>query len=281
MNERIGGEQDGMLRVVLANEALKTARRPAFWVLIGVFAGCIAFVAVVSELLARADGVRLVSRSWTVVPAGAAAVGPICAGLALALLFVPEFKWRTARQNVIDGVSKDSFFAGKLLLVPALIVAFLALAWALGAAAALIFPPPDGLQAPALADLQAWTGLALAMGVWAGAAFLLAAVLRAGGATVGVLLGYFVVEGVAASLGKATAAMRGLEFLFTALDYLPGRVSEALGGYRLHYGSTAPVEWNGVVFGEPPGFWPLAGIACAYVAAFVALAYANFRRRDL
>ena len=49
----------------------------------------------------------------------------IFSGLTVMLLATPEFNWRTARQNVIDGLSKSQWFWGKSLLLPVVALAFL------------------------------------------------------------------------------------------------------------------------------------------------------------
>ncbi|MBK9980304.1 MAG: hypothetical protein IPP20_20760 [Gemmatimonadetes bacterium] len=40
------------------------------------------------------------------------------ASIVLILLVSSEFTWRTSRQNVIDGLSKEEFFGAKLFLLP-------------------------------------------------------------------------------------------------------------------------------------------------------------------
>lgn len=284
MKDGSAGGRGSKLRlagVLLRNETLKARKRPAFWVLAGIFAGGVALVSVASAMILAAEGVDVVRRGWTAVPPAAPTLGALCLGLAVALLFAAEFKWRTARQNVIDGLSTDGFFAGKLLLWALLAAAVLALAWTLGALAMLAVPPPGESHAPSLADLQAWAGFALAMGVWGGAAFFLAAVVRSGGPAVALLLGYFFTESIAAAVARALAVLRGWETGAAVIDYLPGQVADRLGDTLLHYGGTAPPEVAELLPVSPPGFWPLAAAACVYAGTFAVLAYLNFRSRDL
>ena len=64
-------------------------------------------------------------------------VGFIFAAVLVILLVAAEFGWRTARQNVIDGLSKTQWFAAKVLLLPLLTALFLALRVLVGGTLAL------------------------------------------------------------------------------------------------------------------------------------------------
>jgi hypothetical protein len=56
----------------------------------------------------------------------AAGLGSLFTGVLMILLFAPEFSWRTARQNVIDGLSKERFYAGKVILLARLVLILMA-----------------------------------------------------------------------------------------------------------------------------------------------------------
>ncbi len=277
--------RSGLAGILFRNEALKARKRPAFWVLTGLL---MVFVAVATVATGRFSPVEMGWKTgWTMVPMGAN-MGSMCFALAVALLFAPEFKWRTGRQGVIDGLAKESFFAGKLLLSAVLALWFAGLAWAAGAAGLLAFPPTGEMTASTVADLKAWAGMGLGMAVWGGSAFCLAALTRGGAATVGILLGYYVVEGIAASIGMFWAAMKGYDWLAKAIGYLPGRVAEGLSSRELYYASPLPADAG--LLAESPGFALLAesrsfallaGAAAAYSLAFVAISFVNFRKRDL
>ena len=64
-------------------------------------------------------------------------VGFIFSSVLVILLVAAEFGWRTARQNVIDGLSKTQWFSAKLLLLPFLTALFLALRVVVGGTLAL------------------------------------------------------------------------------------------------------------------------------------------------
>lgn len=278
------GRTRSLARILARSEALKARKRLAVWILFGIYAGAVALTTILIAKLPGFDELPLVTaRGWTRIPVSAPSIGALCLGVGLALLVAPEFRWRTARQNVIDGLSKSEFFAGKLLLWAGLVAAALAVAWALGAASMLALPPEDGPVAPTRADLKAWTGFALALGVWGGAAFLLASVVRSGGPAVGVLLGFFFLESMGAVAARAIATMRGWDFALSVVDYSPGVVADTLGAPWLYYDSLALMSamQRATAGRSDASFEALAVAALAYIAAFAALSYANFRKRDL
>lgn len=279
------GRTARLARTLVRSEALKTRKRLAVWILLGIYVAAIAIVAILSATTPVASGIsHLAARGWTRVPLAAPPMGNLCLGIGLALLVAAEFKWRTARQNVIDGLSKGEFFVGKLMLWAGLVAALLVAACVTGAASLLAFPPENGAVAPTAADLKAWVGLALSMGVWGGAAFFLASVVRAGGPAVGTLLGFFLLEGLARGVARTVATIKDWDFAHVVLDYSPGHVADLLGNPDLYY--DAPTLMSAMqnpfeAFGSRPSFEAMAVAALAYVAAFAALAYANFRKRDL
>lgn len=278
------GRTRSLVGILARNEALKARKRLATWILFGIYAATVVLMTIITvKLSADAEIPLTTARGWTRIPLSAPAMGALCLGIGLALLVAAEFKWRTARQNVIDGLSKGEFFAGKLLLWAGLMAATLAAAWILGAASMLVLPPEDGPAAPTIADLKAWTGFALVLGIWGGAAFLLASVVRAGGPAVGILLGFFFLDSIGASVARMVATMRDWDFALAAINYSPGAVSDLLGSPGLYYDSltvmTAMQEIGRA--GSDPSFGALAAAALAYIAAFAALSYANFRKRDL
>lgn len=278
------GRTRNLVGILARNEALKARKRLAVWILFGIYAATIVLMTIITvKMPADAEIPLTTARGWTRIPLSAPAMGALCLGIGLALLVAAEFKWRTARQNVIDGLSKGEFFAGKLLLWAGLVAATLAAAWALGAASMLALPPEDGPAAPSVADLKAWTGFALALGIWGGAAFLLASVVRAGGPAVGILLGFFFLENIGASVARFVATMRDWDFALSAINYSPGAVSDLLGSPGLYYDSLTVMTAMQEIGrgGSDPSFGALAAAALAYIAAFAALSYANFRKRDL
>jgi hypothetical protein len=124
---------------LLGIEFIKTVKRRAFWVALA-FLALICGVTIVSNLMQgrRGMGAPFVPPySWAMT---VAEVGPMPAfflAITIVMLVTSEFTWRTARQNVIDGLSKEQFFAAKWLLVIMVAVVFIATPFAIATGTAL------------------------------------------------------------------------------------------------------------------------------------------------
>ena len=278
-----GGLRLGIFGVLIRIEALKTTRRLAFWVTAGIFA---AFNAIFA-----ANGVLNAVRSphpsfslpnaWPDILQVPANIGPFFLGVTIILLFAPEFSWRTARQNVIDGLSKERFYAGKLILLAILVVLFFLLPIAIGGAAALVSPGESGWPIIRLGDFNYMLACGLGLLLWGSGAFMLAALLRSSGAAMGILFVYLLVEKILSQV-LADAS----EALHSALAFLPAKVFEELADRRLHYPEMLAREnamraEQGRPLLEFHDFELLAGAALAYSAVFLLTAFVSMRRRDL
>lgn len=127
------------LATLVRIELIKTLHRRAFWVALA-FLALISTVMAVSELR---DG-RSGSGAPFVPPftwaQAASEMGPMPGfflALTLAMLITSEFSWRTARQNVIDGLSKEQFFVAKWLMTLMVGLAFMAVAFGMTTATGL------------------------------------------------------------------------------------------------------------------------------------------------
>ena len=278
-----GGLRLGIFGVLIRIEALKTTRRLAFWVTAGIFAAVNAIFA--------ANGVRNAIQSphpslslpdaWPELLQVPANIGPFFLGVTMILLFAPEFSWRTARQNVIDGLSKERFYAGKLILLAILVGLFLVLPIAIGGAAALVSPGESGWPLIRLSDFNYMLACGLGLLLWGSGAFMLAALLRSSGPAMGILFVYLLVEKILSQvLAEASEA------LHSALSFLPAKVFESLADRRLHYPEMLEREnamraEQGRPLLEFHDFEQLAGVALACSAVFLAAAFVSMRRRDL
>ena len=279
----VGGLRPGMLGVLIRIEALKTTRRLGFWVTAGIFAAVNAiFVAnsVANAIRSPHPGFSL-PEAWSKILQVPANIGPFFLGVTMILLFAPEFSWRTARQNVIDGLSKERFYAGKLILLAVLTALFLALPIVIGGAGALVSPVESGSPLIGPGDFSYMLACGLGMLLWGSGAFMLAALLRSSGAAMGILFVYLLVEKILSQvLAEASQA------LHSALVFLPAKVFESLADGRLHYPEMLEREnamraEQGLPLVEFHDFELLAGVALAYSAVFLAAAFLSMRRRDL
>lgn len=103
-------------------EFIKTTRRAAFWVTAGIYT--LFAVLVLSFLVFAAQAVNVNNQEVLLrLPEGWSGLiglfkwfSTIYVPVTITLLVASEFTYRTARQNVIDGLSKEEFFLSKLFL---------------------------------------------------------------------------------------------------------------------------------------------------------------------
>jgi len=273
-----------ILRVLLRIEWLKALKRRAFWVAVAAFAAFTALPAIERVRNARSDpnaGFAL-PESWPDILGTAAGVGPLFIGVLMILLVAPEFTWRTARQNVIDGLSKERFYAGKVMLLAGLVLLFTAAMVLMGVGGTMLSPGAGGPGFLRSSDFGYMIGLALGMLLFGSAGLMLSVHLRSSGAALGILFLYLFVEEGVARLMLGT----GRESLRSVAEFLPFNVVEDLGDDLVHYpevlaevnaeraeGGLAPLEFLEVEV--------LAAAALAYSAFFLGLSLLNMRKRDL
>lgn len=183
----------------------------------------------------------------------------------VALTVSSEFEWRTGRQNIIDGLSKNSWFGGKLLLVLSLCVVFYGTQVSLGAALAYLGTTAGRADYfPAMTYVLAASGALIGMCSYCAAALLFSMWVRSSGPVIGITFLYLIFDSLAA---------RGLPENVAAL--LPGQVQGAL----FQFGQYSPQPFPGSIYDWSNSGLLLAGIG--WVTAFVAGSYWIYRARDL
>ena len=269
--------------VLLRNEWFKARKRLAFWIALGFYA----FFTLMNHgqtFLERSEGFRLPD-IWNAVFGDESTMVVIFAALTLVLLSATEFGWRTARQNVIDGLSKSQWFWGKSLLLPLVGLAFIGVHVLIPTALALMrtdFGAAEGPLVP-LSVFQAAGGLGLAFLSVAALAFLLSLVIRRTGAALAV---WFLWIGPIESGMLPVLVRRFLPDYTRWLDYLPFSNTFPLLEFRNYDAATyeryaAAVEAAGRT--PPPAVDPAWHLitAAAWTALLVGIAFILFRRRDL
>lgn len=273
-----------MLRAVFRNELLKTFHRLAFWVTFIFFVGGTTIGFLDSYLRATYDPNRTFALpgAWRDIITDDPEVAFIFGSVILILLVANEFTWRTARQNVIDGLSKEWFFAGKLLLIPVIVVFFEGARLLAGGAFAYLGRESAG--GPLIEGPHWWAlaGATLAFAGFLSLALFIALAVRSGGGAMGVMLLYFaVVENLVA--GGLTRLSEALE---PVVAFLPIRSFTGLTRY-IQYD---PRAFDAAVqralenhrepptLADPVTFWlvPMAWIVLLLGSGFV-----WFRKRDL
>ena len=273
-----------IVRVLLRIERLKAVKRRAFWVVVAAFSvfTVLPVIERIRNAHSNSNAVFALPESWPVILGTPAGIGPLFIGALMILLVAQEFSWRTARQNVIDGLSKERFFTGKVLLLAGLVLLFTATPVLIGVGGTILSPGGGDPGFIRSNDFGYMGGLALGMLLFGSAGLMLSVHLRSAGAALGILFLYLFVEEGVARLMLGT----GRESLRSVAEVLPFNVVEDLGDDLVHYpevlaevnaeraeGGLAPLEFLDVEV--------LAAAALAYSAFFLGLSLLNMRRRDL
>jgi len=260
--------------VLVRNETIKTTRRLAFWVTLLSFCGLAAII----------NGENWVTAHWHTILGGIGPLPAIFGAVALILLITGEFSWKTARQNVIDGLSKDEFFAGKLMLLPAIGVTFLALLLVFIAGFAGAGTDLAAATGPLVrrSDLVLTGGVALTVLGYTSIAFFSAFLARTSGGAMGLFFLYVafleqLVRQVLARIGGVfdtvgTFLPRAVfDRMFSPTQYDPAAQQAAI-DRAIQAGREAPVFHDTGL---------LVGLSFGWIAVFLALSYLVYRRRDL
>ena len=277
----------GIVGVLLRIEILKAVKRRAFWVTVVFFAAFNTIGVVFRVRDAQQypqDPYALpfaLPDSWSTILGESVMVGPFFVAVLMILLFAPEFTWRTGRQNVIDGLSKERLYAGKIMVLAGLVLLFLATPILIGGGGALASPSEGGPVLVRPTDFSYMGGYFLVLLLFGSAALMLAALIRSSGPALGVLLLYMIVEELISGLmSQVSEALRG------ATEYLPLNVFEDLGDDLVHYPERlAAVNESRAEQGLAPleflDVEVLAIAALAYSAIFLLFAFLSMRTRDL
>lgn len=276
-----------VLSVLLRNEMLKMVKRLAFWVTFF----CFAFVMIMEfgdsyfRAAGNPDRTWGLPGAWRDVLAGLPEVALICGSVILILLLNSEFSWRTARQNVIDGLSKEQFFVGKTILLPIVALIFIGTNIVVGGGFALAGTDFSALTEPLMGAVHSSLigGFFLAfLGYGSGALFCSLAIRSSGPA---MAVWFFYV-----ALGEQLIAglmNRIHERLGDLAEYLPINTFNQLHRYY-QYDLAAyrdavqrAVEGNDQPPDEPWAMGLLLVLSFAWIALLVGGSFFWFRKRDL
>lgn len=276
---RLGG-------VAVRNELTKMVHRPATLVTVG-------FLLLVSGLsfgqrwwAARGDPERsfALPAAWPEILTGNAQGAAIFGSVLLILLVASEFSWRTARQNVIDGLSKEAWFRGKVGLLVALALLFFVVQ--VGTGLAFAAAGTEGLTASTLVPgayrVSAAGGFLLGFLGYGSLALATALAVRGTGASLGVWFLYVAFverllrQGLEELGGAAAEAARYLpvsvfEQLFSYVQHDPAALGRAI-SRAAGSGQPPPEPWSWSV---------LLTAAVGWIVLLIGASHLVFRRRDL
>lgn len=272
--------------VLFRNEWFKTRKRIAFWITLAFFS-FITFMQYAERFFdARNDPERsfTLPEVWSRVFESESVITIIFASIALIMVASSEFSWRTARQNVIDGLSKTQWYWGKTFLIPMLGLAFLSLHVAIPAVLGLLGTDSSSATGPMfpLSVLAATGGTFLGYSAVAALALFLSLAIRSSGPA---MAAWFFWIGFGEQLG-ARLLGQGFPSLRPILRYLPFTNAQAgmsfsdydAGAFERAVAAATAAERT------PPELADLSTIMLVnigWVALFLVVGYVWFRRRDL
>ncbi|MCY4573894.1 MAG: hypothetical protein OXF01_13955 [Gemmatimonadetes bacterium] len=272
-----------ILGVLLRIETLKTVKRRALWVAVGVFAAINTNIAVSNVRSAQLSPSfsHALPESWPNVLSGLTSPAGFFIAVLMILLVAPEFSWRTGRQNVIDGLSKERLYAGKVMLLTGLIVLFVGTALLIGVGGTLFSPSEGGPGIIRSTDFSYLGGLTLNLLFFGSAGLMLSTLIRSAGPAMGVLFLYFLVEGVIVGL-----IMRAGETARSLTEYFPANISEDLGDDLAHYPEllasvNADRAGRGLAPREFLDVEVMVMAVLAYSTIFLLISFLSMRKRDL
>ena len=269
------------------NEMLKTFKRLATWVTLGLFSFIIVMSFGEQYLDARndPDTVFALPAAWSEVLGELSFVGLIFGSVLLILLVAGEFSWRTARQNVIDGLAKEQWFWAKAVLIPVLAVVFIGEMATVGGFFAYLGTDTSAATEPLMGSSQ-WAaigGLLLGFTLLASMAFASAMAIRSQGPAMAV---WFFYIGFGERLLLGGLSQLG-EWIRPALRFAPFSAVQS--------GAANYLQWDPVALQRavekalendrsPPEIWDTGTLlitVAAWIAFFILGSYVWFRRRDL
>ncbi|MFW6201386.1 MAG: ABC transporter permease subunit [Gemmatimonadota bacterium] len=261
---------------LVRNERIKTLRRPAFRVAVIAFTALIGlnFIGDFIFRIRQDEPLRTLPDAWAWILGEMAVVAAFFGAVVTILLVASEFAWRTARQNVIDGISKERWFLGKLLLLPVLALGFVLLEVVIGGGVALVSTVRAGTPGALVegTDLAHTAGVGLAALGFAGLALLCAIVVRGAGAALGVFFLYLaVVEPLVGGLLRYAGAD-------AVARYSPMNAFTALTGRGLW--ESGGGDGAAAVPFSTDALLPVL-VTSAWTLLFIAASYIDFMRRDL
>lgn len=278
--------EPGVWRLLLRNEWFKTRRRLAFLVTLALFA----FIQLMDHggdyLRARRDPefTYALPDAWRGIFSNDSIILLIFASIAVIMVVSSEFSWRTARQNVIDGLSKEQWYWGKVLLLVLVGVLFVVTKLIIGSGFAALGTDftAMGRAAFPLSVATASIGLFVAYLSVAGLALFVSVTIRSSGPSMAVWF-FWITLGEQLIPSLVTRVLPATE---PAFAYLPFSAAQKMLDFwvfdaGVYAGLVARAQEAEQAVPELPDMLLWMGVNAGWAVVFVAVGYGLFRRRDL
>jgi ABC-2 type transport system permease protein len=192
----------------------------------------------------------------------------------------PEYSWKTSRQNVIDGLSREQWFTAKLLMVPVIVLLFYLLGVIIIGVTGTVFGEHTSqfITGPQIRAIT--IGTLLANLGFSSFALLASFLTRNTAGAIALVLGYI-------SLGEQLLVVlmeRVTEGFGQNGKYLPGRVFSTLASMNHWDPRPLPERFAAVMrerMGDPPDTTVLVALALMYTGLCIAGSFLLVRKQDL
>lgn len=208
--------------------------------------------------------------AWEAVLTAGAPIASLFGAVLVALSVCGEFEWRTSRQNVIDGLSRENWLLGKLLLIPIICLGLYGTQIILGTAWASFdtYAPHKLFLYPGSTYVAAGLGVLVGMCWYSFTALLISVLVRSSGPAIGLIVIYQVFDNIVAG------TLIGFH-LDGIAAWFPFQVHKALLEFKQYWPQPSPtLEYHWVS-------WHLLLAGVMWMIAFAAAARWVYLRRDL
>ena len=276
----------GVWAVLLRNEWFKARHRLAFVVTLALFA----FIQLMeygdNALRARRDEDYsfALPEAWSAVFGDDSVILLIFGSIVVVMLASSEFTWRTARQNVIDGLSKTQWYWGKVIMLGIVAMVFLVTKLVLAGGAAALGTDFAATTDPVLplSALAATSALLLAFLNVGALALLCAMTIRSSGPAMAVWF-FWITLGEQLVPSLVTRVLPATEPFFAMLPFSASQ--QVLEFWRFDAPTYQRMVERAEAAGEAAPVLPdmtlWVGLNAGYALLFLAVTYVLFRRRDL
>jgi ABC-2 type transport system permease protein len=278
---------------LLQVEWLKIRRRAAFWVSLLFYFGLLTFF---FGMTYRAQ-LRFPNRppalslpgAWSGIAQVASLLGGIVVTVAIILLTASEKTWRTERQNVIDGLSRDQYLLGKFFVLLSLPLIVWAGTIALTSAFAVLSRRGNLVDAALIDPVSAKLlgGLLVRLVFLAAIASCFALISAGSGAALAFALLFMFAQQPIVHIFLQRGGFwvdiarylpdRIMDSLITQSIYDPAQLAAANDGLRA-VAERSMLEAGALQLHSPARALTAAGV---YIAAFAGVGWLSIRRRDL
>jgi len=272
------------IATLVRNEWIKTTRRFAFWVSFLAFTAIMAIQFGERWWTARSNprATFAFPTAWRAITDDTTIVTAIFLVIVLAMLIGGEYAWKTARQNVIDGLSKNDVYLAKIFTWVGIVVVFGAMQVLMGGIFAAAGTPKDAGAWVHATDLAQVGGAALCLVAFTSLGFFFAFVSRNAAAGIGL---FFLYVAFGEKLIGLVARLFG-EGAEVVTRYLPLSLGQrALATWQWDPVVLADVTKEAVASGGkgpvPLAPWTLVAWILGWAVLAVGAAYLVFRARDL